>query len=471
MASLGKTLWLLVGATALIALAKGAVAASHGLLADEAYYWVWSQHLAWGYYDQPPAIAWVIRVTTALGHTPLAVRLGALIAGLAPLLTLRFAGDRGLWVLWWAGVPPLLWLTLFATSDAPLLLGWTATLAGALAGGPWWLLAGAGAALAGLSKYSGLAALPLAILAAGPASWRSRWPWLGLALALGLIAPHLRWLAGHEAVSVQFQLGEGWMSPRAPGWVGIPQQLGDQLLVVGPLTAMAGLVWAVAVAGRLWRERWDQGLRARVERTAWLSSVPIFAFFALSAVGGPPEAHWTAPGLVGLGLGLSWAGPRLRRAVEVGLWLGVLASLALVAHAWTPVLSLPPGKDPAARLGEGAALGPWVGAWARPAGAALDQRGGDAIPVLTERYQEAALIAWETGLPASVLPGCGRGSQYDLWAEGALPARALFVRPRTSGDPTCTEEAFPRLEGPAELEGRDAHGRLVGRWQLFELAR
>jgi hypothetical protein len=31
---------------------------------DEAYYWLWSKHLAWGYFDHPPMIAWIIRIGT-----------------------------------------------------------------------------------------------------------------------------------------------------------------------------------------------------------------------------------------------------------------------------------------------------------------------------------------------------------------------------------------------------------------------
>jgi len=31
-------------------------AATTGLLDDEAYYWVYSQYPAWGYYDHPPMI-------------------------------------------------------------------------------------------------------------------------------------------------------------------------------------------------------------------------------------------------------------------------------------------------------------------------------------------------------------------------------------------------------------------------------
>ncbi|MFT5586963.1 MAG: 4-amino-4-deoxy-L-arabinose transferase-like glycosyltransferase, partial [Cognaticolwellia sp.] len=55
------------------------------LLADEAYYWTWSQHLAAGYFDHPPGVAWSIAAGTAVfGQSALAVRLpGILLHNLA----------------------------------------------------------------------------------------------------------------------------------------------------------------------------------------------------------------------------------------------------------------------------------------------------------------------------------------------------------------------------------------------------
>ena len=42
---------------------------------DEAYYWLWSRHLAISYYDHPPLIAYLIRLGTALfGDTVFGVR-------------------------------------------------------------------------------------------------------------------------------------------------------------------------------------------------------------------------------------------------------------------------------------------------------------------------------------------------------------------------------------------------------------
>ena len=46
---------------ALLILLRGVMAGLLPLSADEAYYWLWSLHPAWGYFDHPPMIAWLIR--------------------------------------------------------------------------------------------------------------------------------------------------------------------------------------------------------------------------------------------------------------------------------------------------------------------------------------------------------------------------------------------------------------------------
>src|ERR1700739_1982401 len=50
---------------------------------DEAYYWMWSKHLAGGYYDHPPGVAVVIRLGTMIaGDTELGVRLVSILLAL-----------------------------------------------------------------------------------------------------------------------------------------------------------------------------------------------------------------------------------------------------------------------------------------------------------------------------------------------------------------------------------------------------
>src|SRR5215471_2564198 len=53
-----------------------------GLAPDEAYYWLWSKHLAASYRDKGPAIAWAIALSrTFFGDTVFGVRvLGVLLA-------------------------------------------------------------------------------------------------------------------------------------------------------------------------------------------------------------------------------------------------------------------------------------------------------------------------------------------------------------------------------------------------------
>lgn len=42
---------------------------------DEAYYWLWGQHLDWSYYDHPPFHAWVQGIFAYLGHSQFVLRL------------------------------------------------------------------------------------------------------------------------------------------------------------------------------------------------------------------------------------------------------------------------------------------------------------------------------------------------------------------------------------------------------------
>lgn len=63
---------------------------SGNMVADEAYYWMWSQHPAISYYDHPPLNAWMLWLASKLfGWNVLALRIG-------PILT--FLAD--IWILW-----------------------------------------------------------------------------------------------------------------------------------------------------------------------------------------------------------------------------------------------------------------------------------------------------------------------------------------------------------------------------------
>lgn len=50
-----------------------------GIDGDEAYYWMLSQHLQWGYFDHPPMVTIFIRLGEFLGHGPFFTRLGTIL--------------------------------------------------------------------------------------------------------------------------------------------------------------------------------------------------------------------------------------------------------------------------------------------------------------------------------------------------------------------------------------------------------
>ena len=345
---------------------------------DEAYYFLYTQHWDWSYFDHPVMVA----VTTALGPwltgyiSPLTLRLGALglyglstgllyltgrrlfgatvgmwgvaIASLCPLFIFSFgllaAPDNGL-IFWWSAVMYVAVLEFFPVGNA-----YRPTAKIALIG----LLLG----LACLSKYHGFI-LGLSLVGFCLTSARHRRalvsPWTGVALtrfALTLM-PLVYWNTQHDWLSFGFHL-----SSRFDGGSSSPG--------FNPLT-MVG-VWLVGVAYLfpslgfpLWwvsgRSLWQLGdLRQRF--VLWLG-LPIAAGFTL--LGGMTHIYpaWPAPGLWSLSLLLalavaSWSPSTIRRwllssaLVMATLLLFALGHVALgtLQQPGGMVQLMPPETDP-----------------------------------------------------------------------------------------------------------------------------
>src|SRR5271167_4342864 len=175
---------------------------------DEAYYWMWSKHLAGGYYDHPPMVALVIRLGTMIaGDTEFGVRLVSILLAL-PMswavyrsAAILFGGQRIA-----ATAAILLNVTMMAsvgtvivTPDAPLLVAASFVmfcLAKVLetGRGAWWLAVGAAVGAALLSKYTAMFFGPAILiwLVSVPKIRRwllSPWPYLGGLVAFAIFAP------------------------------------------------------------------------------------------------------------------------------------------------------------------------------------------------------------------------------------------------------------------------------------------
>jgi len=228
----------LLGAVAFLIALRFVAAALLPLSFDEAYYWLWSKHLALSYYDHPPVVAYAIRAGTILfGDTAFGVRVFALLFSVAASWAVWRAGailtgtEHGgaLSCLFFNLTLMATVETMTATPDAPLVMA-SAFFVLALAklrqneDGRWWLAVGAAGGFALLSKYTalflGVGAMAWLLFTAEGRRWLSSpWLWLGGVLAVALFAPVLVWNAQHGWISLRFQLGKAGTRHFDPGYL------------------------------------------------------------------------------------------------------------------------------------------------------------------------------------------------------------------------------------------------------------
>lgn len=248
---------LFAAAVGLLIALRFVTAAVVPLARDESYYWLWSRHLAWGYFDHPPAVAFLIRAGTALlGDTELGVRLAGLVLSVfASLCVWRTASlllggkeDGARATLFFNLTVMVTAQTVITGPDAPAL-ACSAALVWALAElataglARWWLLAGLFGGLGLLSKYTafflGASTLLWLLWAKEARIWlRTPWPWLGGGIAAIVFAPNVIWNAQHNAATFAFQFGRA--AATRLQWLFLPRFLGSQILHASPLLFFLG---------------------------------------------------------------------------------------------------------------------------------------------------------------------------------------------------------------------------------------
>jgi 4-amino-4-deoxy-L-arabinose transferase-like glycosyltransferase len=282
-----------------------AAAAWTPLTFDEAYYWMWSKHLAGGYYDHPPMVAVVIRLGTMIaGDTELGVRLASVLLALPMTWAVYRTSEilfGGVRVAATAAI--LLNVTLMAavgtlivTPDGPLLVASSFVLfflAKVLetGRGAWWLAVGAAVGAALLSKYTALffgpAILIWLVSVAKLRRWLlSPWPYLGGLVALALFAPVILWNADHHWVSFLKQMGRARIEDFRPAFIG--ELIPTQIAFATPLVFILGVMGLYALAVR---KTGAVAARVLVNSTFWT----IVAYFVWHSLHARVEANWFAP--------------------------------------------------------------------------------------------------------------------------------------------------------------------------------
>jgi 4-amino-4-deoxy-L-arabinose transferase-like glycosyltransferase len=413
-----RTWALVLAVAALAALARALAFQGTSLYTDEAYYWLWSTRPAAGYFDHPPAVAWLIWLSSRVLPGELGVRLAFVVLGGLTVLFAALAardlagGERApvLGALLAAGAPMLHLAGLMALPDGPVTAGYAAaTWLLCRARGTRWLWAGVAVGAALLGKYTAALLAPaLLLLVLWDRELREElatpWPWLGGATAVVVFAPNLLWNAAHDWLAIGFQLHHGFRSGATLRSFG--EFVGAQAGGAGPVAMVA----AVAAA-----------LRARTsaeKRVVAAVFLPLLVTI-YSATRGQSEANWAVhvfPGAAALGgawlsrrsprAALGWAGGQAALGAAALLLLGVELRHPRLLRGSVVVARFHAGRG----LGEGA-LEAAEGACGEMGWAPGCSRGTFVYP---SSFQYAGHLAYYAGW-TRLGPAEERRSQLDLW--------------------------------------------------------
>ncbi|MEI7910039.1 MAG: glycosyltransferase family 39 protein [Verrucomicrobiota bacterium] len=426
------------------------------LVPDEAYYWVWSKHLAASYRDKGPAIAWVIALgnwlfgDTVFGVRFFAVVLGTGISWFIYTLARRLAGHRtALWCLILANIIPLLAVgSLLMTIDTLSLFCWA------------WGMNVFWSAIESRKLWQ-WAALGLLIGLGFLAKFTNGLQLICIAMFLCWSKPHRNLLFSKQTVTMGVAFGVAilpivWWNINT-GWIhagalhsrsGVetsfhirPLELlhfiGGQILVLSPLI---GLGMIAALVGTCRHHHRD--LQARFLLSHCLPVYAVFGFFSLNHAG---KENWAAPALIAgiVMLTIYWRAlvartPRWSRGVATALGLSCVATVLL--HN-TDYLHLPSKFEPLRR-----AQG-WDD-FTRHVQRARSEHHADLL--IGNHYSQASMMQFYLpDHPNTYLPEQPYGqNQFTLWPtyQAKDHPRALFVTDKADPIPDSLLRDFGSCE-------------------------
>ena len=299
---------------------------------DEAYYHMFAERLAWGYFDHPPVTALLVWAGERLFGGELGVRFFFTVLQplylwiLWRLIRPADAGrrDAALFVVVSAATLMLQLYGFIAVPDGPLMF----TTALFLLTFKWfsenrrraWLWMGIAMALMAYSKYHG-ALVVLFALAANPRQLLRPALYSSGAVALLLLVPHLVWQYEHDWASFAYHLS-GRNSVFRPGYV--VEFLANMLVVFNP--------FFVPLYVQAWRKVKPQ---TPVGRALKFLPVAFIVFFVLSSLRGYVQPQWVIVscfGLVCVLFAYARRHPRTRRYVmrAGGVTVGLIVLVRLV---------------------------------------------------------------------------------------------------------------------------------------------
>jgi hypothetical protein len=304
---------------------------------DEAYYWLYSRFLDWGYYDHPPMVAIFIWLGDALMHNELGLRLVTILASstsvyLLWLILKRYAIEARWFILVMSGVLIFHIYGFSTTPDVPLFLfttlfyyiyqkyidedklKWALLLALIIAG----LL---------YSKYHGVLLIGFTVLS--NIKLLKRPSLYGIViLSAVLYIPHILWQVQHNYPSINYHLNERSAEVYDP--VTTLLYFPGQILMAGPLIGWFLFYTALTIKVR------DAFIRCLL-----VNFIGTVAFFLLNTIKGEVQSHWT---LIAFAPLVMLVLIRFKQKGGIPKWFGKLAVINTILIVLLRLaVSFPPG--------------------------------------------------------------------------------------------------------------------------------
>jgi 4-amino-4-deoxy-L-arabinose transferase-like glycosyltransferase len=223
-------------------------AAYTGLLDDEAYYWVYSRFLDWGYFDHPPMVAVLIKAGYSIFPNELGVRLFIVLMSTATLWMIQeLAGPKNnkLFYLIAASMFLLQIGSIIAVPDLPLMFFialFFLVYQRFLARADLLTTITLGIIISAMlySKYHAVLIIFFTLLSNLRLllKWQT---WLAALIGLALFMPHIWWQYEHGFPSVKYHLIERNSTIYQSSFT--TEYITGQLLLAGPLIGWL-LLWA-----------------------------------------------------------------------------------------------------------------------------------------------------------------------------------------------------------------------------------
>lgn len=212
---------------------------------DEAYYWLWSQNLDWGYFDHPPMVAWWISIGYSLFQNELGVRLVSVILNSASFFflweILKPKTDSQIKIFWTSVLSVLIihFFSFITTPDAPLLfftLLYLFILQRFISSQNLTNTLLLGFSMAGLvySKYHGILVIIFTLIPLIREFYRNKNIYLACAFAILLYLPHIIWIFVNDFIPIRYHFMERSADDHFE-WIRVLNYLGMYFLGAAPL--------------------------------------------------------------------------------------------------------------------------------------------------------------------------------------------------------------------------------------------